>query len=254
MTSYERHVTCALWRFKSPVTQQFLQKFVQIYKSSRVFSWHLIFSKRETKCLTTWYSFRYNLEGGSASPMRSHGLILNPHYTEDPSPCIHHQRHYSDVIMGAMASQISSLTIVYSTVDSGTAQRKHQSSASLAFVRGIHRWPVNSPHKGPVTRKMFPFDDVIMEYTTSWNSFCEFADITSQWRHLGIMASEMKSLEMRLFVRQLFGLTTKSTSLVLCVEITGDSLQKEPVMRKGHRSHGIPWKFEKGPEGILSSC
>ena len=35
-------------------------------------------------------------------------------------------------------------------------------SASLAFVRGIHRWPVNSPHKGPVTRKMFPFNDVIM--------------------------------------------------------------------------------------------
>ena len=45
---------------------------------------------------------------------------------------------------------------------SGADQRKHQSSASLAFVRGIHRWPVNSPHKWPVTRKMFPFDDVIM--------------------------------------------------------------------------------------------
>ena len=44
----------------------------------------------------------------------------------------------------------------------GTDQGKHQSSASLAFVSGIHRWPVNSPHKGPVTRKMFPFDDVSM--------------------------------------------------------------------------------------------
>ena len=64
--------------------------------------------------------------------------------------------------MGAMASQINSLTIVYSTVYSGADQRKHQSSASLAFVRGIHRWPVNSPHKWPVTRKIFPFDDVIM--------------------------------------------------------------------------------------------
>ena len=64
--------------------------------------------------------------------------------------------------MGAIASQITSLTIVHSTVNSGTDQRKHQSSTSLAFVRGIHRWPVNSPHKGPVTRKMFPFDDVIM--------------------------------------------------------------------------------------------
>ena len=69
---------------------------------------------------------------------------------------------YNDVIMSAMASQVTSLTIVYSTVYSGTNERKNQSSASLAFVWGIHRWPVNSPHKGPVTRKMFPFDDVIM--------------------------------------------------------------------------------------------
>ena len=64
-----------------------------------------------------------------------------------------------------MASQITSLTIVYSTVYSGADQRKHQSSAPLALVRGIHRSPVNSPHKGPVTRKMFPFDDVIMRAT-----------------------------------------------------------------------------------------
>ena len=70
--------------------------------------------------------------------------------------------HYCDVIMGTMASQITSLSIVYSTVYSGPDQRKHQSSASLAFVWGIHRWPVNSPHKWPVTRKMFPFDDIIM--------------------------------------------------------------------------------------------
>ena len=70
--------------------------------------------------------------------------------------------HYDDVMMGAMASQITSLTIVYSTVYSGADQSKHQSSASLAFVWGIHRGPVNSPHKWPVTRKMFPFDDVIM--------------------------------------------------------------------------------------------
>ena len=60
--------------------------------------------------------------------------------------------------MGAIASQITSLTFVYSTVYSHTDQRKHQSSASLAFVRG------NSPHKWPVTRKMFPFDDVIMQW------------------------------------------------------------------------------------------
>ena len=64
--------------------------------------------------------------------------------------------------MSAVASQITSLIIVYSTVYSGTDQSKHQSSATLAFVRGIHRSPVNSPLKGPGMRKMFPFDDVIM--------------------------------------------------------------------------------------------
>ena len=63
--------------------------------------------------------------------------------------------------MGAIASQITSLTIVYSTVYGDANERKHQSSASLAFVRGIH-W---GPHKWPVTRKMFPFDDVIMVLT-----------------------------------------------------------------------------------------
>ena len=70
--------------------------------------------------------------------------------------------HYCDVIMGSIASQITSLTIVYLSVYSGADQRKHKSSASLAFAQGIHRRPVNSPHKGPVTRQMFPFDGVIM--------------------------------------------------------------------------------------------
>ena len=84
--------------------------------------------------------------------------------------------HYDDVIMGSITSQITSLTIVYSSVYSGADQRKHQSYASLAFVWGIHRRPVNSPHKGPVTRKMFDFDDVIMmRYVSTtdskWYSF-----------------------------------------------------------------------------------
>ena len=58
--------------------------------------------------------------------------------------------------MGAIASQITSLTIVYSAVCSGADQRKHQNSASLAFVIG------EIPAQGPVTRNMFPFDDVSM--------------------------------------------------------------------------------------------
>ena len=70
--------------------------------------------------------------------------------------------HYDDVIISAMASQTISVSIVCSTVCWGANQRKYRSSASLVFVRGIHRWPVDSHHKGPVTRKMFPFDDVIM--------------------------------------------------------------------------------------------
>ena len=83
-----------------------------------------------------------------------------PFYFVRPSPP--YSYHYGDVIMGAIASQITSVSIVSSTVCPVTDQRKHQSSASLGFVRGIHRWPVDSPYKGPVTKKMFPFDDVIM--------------------------------------------------------------------------------------------
>ena len=64
--------------------------------------------------------------------------------------------------MGAMAPQITSLTIVYSTVYSRRRSKKTSKLRITGFVRGIHRWPVNSPHKGPVTRKLFPFDDVIM--------------------------------------------------------------------------------------------
>ena len=63
--------------------------------------------------------------------------------------------HNCEFIMGAMASQITSLASVDPIVHSGADQRKHQSSKSLAFVRGIHRWPVHSPYKWPVTRKMF---------------------------------------------------------------------------------------------------
>ena len=85
-------------------------------------------------------------------------------WDEIPRNVIRHSSlcHFDDVIMSTIASQITSLTIVYSAIYSCADQSKHQSSASLAFVWGIHRGPVNSPHKWPVTRKMFPFDDVIM--------------------------------------------------------------------------------------------
>ena len=72
--------------------------------------------------------------------------------------------HYSDVIMGVMESQINSLTIVYSKLFRCRSKKtpKLCVTGPWPFVRGIHRSPVNSTHKGPVTRKMFPFDDVIV--------------------------------------------------------------------------------------------
>ena len=72
--------------------------------------------------------------------------------------------HYTDVTMSAMAYQITVVPIVCSVVCSGAHQRKCQSSASLVFVRGIHRWPTGGfPLQREVTLKMFPFDDVIMD-------------------------------------------------------------------------------------------
>ena len=83
-----------------------------------------------------------------------------------------------------MAYRTTRLTIVYSTVISGAYKRKHQSSASLALVRGVHRWPVNSLHKGPVTRRMFPFDDVIMCCpSTTVLQWGEPEGDWSWWRH-----------------------------------------------------------------------
>ena len=102
-----------------------------------------------------------------------HVWLLTENYllTECSIRCVHDLvvlgfcgHHYNDIIMNAMVSQITSLTIVCSTIESSADQRKHQSSWSLAFVRGIHQWSVNSLHKGPVTQKMFPFDYIIMYY------------------------------------------------------------------------------------------
>ena len=100
--------------------------------------------------------------------MRCRVTIL-PSFVNQPN-------HYDDVIMTMLASQITR-SVVYSIVYSGVNQRKHQSSASLAFVWEIHRGPVNFPHKWPVTRKMFPFDDVIMWILASTASILVKADV-----------------------------------------------------------------------------
>ena len=94
-------------------------------------------------------------------------------------------KHYSDVIMGAMASQITSLTIVYSTFYSGADWRKHHSSTSLAFVRGIHHWPGTGefPAQMASNAEMFPLDDVIM----SWAGCCFWLsliyDLSQTFKH-----------------------------------------------------------------------
>ena len=104
------------------------------------------------------------------------------------------------LLMSQLASQITSVSIVCWTVCSGTDQRKYQSSSLLAFVRGIHRWPVNSPHphKGPLKRKMIPLDDVIVwlngggwcsnpnptiRQTLPWSFMWDTHDNVIRWKH-----------------------------------------------------------------------
>ena len=102
---------------------------------------------------TTWICPRaFYIRYGPHDSIIHHNwyIYTYKHYSSSPYSSLH-TRHF---------------TIVYSTVYSGADQRKHQSSASLAFVRGSHQGRVNSPHKGPLTRKIFPFDDVIMIFHT----------------------------------------------------------------------------------------
>ena len=123
--------------------------------------------------------------------------------------------HYGDVIMSTMTSHITSVSIVYSTICSGEDERKHQSSASLAFVRGIHRSPVNSPHNGPVTRRMFPFHDVIMSLSCdnlSWirpqiTSYVYYIDIPAKthWNaFLVVMLSSIMLVISNVFENSIF--------------------------------------------------
>ena len=103
--------------------------------------------------------------------------------------------HYNDVLMSELASQITSVSIVCSTIHSAADQRKHQSSASLAFVQGIHRWPVNSPHKRPVTRKMFPFDYVITVFCQNdWTTETEYVMYHYTDVIMSTMASQITSV------------------------------------------------------------
>ena len=81
--------------------------------------------------------------------------------------------------MDTVTFQITSLTIVVSNVYSGADQRKHQRSASLVFVWGIHREPLNSPHKWPVTRKCFHLmTSLCFRWQPLWFDTVMQADVT----------------------------------------------------------------------------
>ena len=113
-----------------------------------------------------------------------------------PSGCAMTFVYYNDVIMGPMAFHITSLSSVYSTVYSRTDQRKLQSSASLAFVWEIQRRPVNSPYKEPVTRKMYPFDDVIMSWACAMTFVCNRRELflaAFLHHYNGVIMSAMES-------------------------------------------------------------
>ena len=143
--------------------------------------------------------------------------------------------HYNDITMGAMASQITSLAIVYPTVHSGTDQRKCQSPTLLAFVKGIHRWPANSPHKSPVTRKMFPFDDVIMINTVYMGFghglissdiplFSVGCNRPSMSQYHGDLAKPPLELDMDMSLHSMFAIT------YLCPKFDAGNLMNEPML------------------------
>ena len=79
----------------------------------------------------------------------------------------HMQHHYTDVIITTIASQITSFTLVYLIVYSGADKKKTSKLCVTSHCAGKSPGPVNSPHKWPVTRKMFPFDDYIMQLWTT---------------------------------------------------------------------------------------
>ena len=115
--------------------------------------------------------------------------------------------HYSDVIMGAIASQITSLTIIYSTVYSGAYQRKHQSSASLAFMREFtgHRWipRTNGQWRGKSFHLMAsPWRPETIQRTGyfAFHYFSRTPGAASILNYLIWLALKEKSRDIRLFI------------------------------------------------------
>ena len=165
--------------------------------------------------------------------------------------------------MGVMASQITSFTSVYLNVHSGVDQEKHQSSAWLTSVRGIHRWPVNSPRKWPVTRKMFIFDDVIMFCNIDWWDYIFMCAVSrAVLSQSGIVITRSKMTRWR------HQMETFSTLLALCAgnsPVTGEFPSQRPVARrfdvffdlrsnKRLSKHSWGWWFETPSRPLWRHC
>ena len=101
----------------------------------------------------------FSMESMPFKNYKTHNVYVNHGvYVYFISNCV----HYKGVIISAMASLMTGVSIVYTTVCSAVDERKRQSSASLAIAMEIHWWLVNYPHKGPATRKMLSFDDIMI--------------------------------------------------------------------------------------------
>ena len=136
------------------------------------------------------------------------------------------------VIWSTMASQITSLTILYSIVCLDADQRKHQSSTSLAFVRGIHRWWVNSPHKGPVTWKAFPFDDVTMV----------FLQRLSVSRVLSFLNTLRPRRNGHHFADDIFKRIFFNENIWILIQISLKSVPKDPINNIAALVHIMAWR------------
>ena len=170
-------------------------------------TWFLIVEMYNWKCINL--RFYYLITLLAISILFINFYIQNSFYIAHESIYVHiwtdithtalrYISHYNNVIMSAMASQITSLTIVYSSVYSGADQRKHQRSVSLAFVRGIHCWPMNSPRKEPVTRKSFHL------LTSSWISLV----LTNTILKLNLQVCDSKWIEFNVVV-QAYGIDAR---------------------------------------------
>ena len=148
------------------------------------------FAQGTTAAELHWNQFSIEFEQQWKNHLRNRPQVLVS--SQEPGSEWFHR--YSDIKISVMTSQITSLMIVYSKVYSGAYQRKHHSSVSLAFVREIHQWSVNSLHKGPVMRKRFPFDDVIMTDSPSF-MLIQHIDAETKWPPISWQYFQIKFLQ-----------------------------------------------------------